>query len=350
MDRAPVEERGPAGWQVLFVPEEPGAARRVRLDRGAVGRWRALAALSSLAVLGSWVLLAWAWPRSAAYDEVFAENVALKERMDEIDDKMAEVDRILLRLRLYDAQLDSFVPGSDPGDGFAEPTGDHGPIDVPVEGEAPAGGGAPTAGEEPLELGEVPWPEAVGEGDGFATAGEWAEDVDGRLTSFLASFERLEYGLTRVVEDLEQVRALRAALPSIWPADGFLSSDYGWRRSVWGGRNWTHHSGIDIAGPKGNVVRATAAGRVVLAGWDQGYGKAVRIDHGFGIQTLYGHNSALLVQAGDKVAAGQPIAAMGSTGRSTGPHCHFELSVDGHVVDPLEYLVVPAASRAPSGP
>lgn len=324
MDRAPAEERASSGWQVLFVPEEPGAARRVRLDRGSLGRWRAIAALLSLVVLGSWVLLAFAWPRSAAYPDVFAENVQLKERMDAIDRKMAEVDRILLRLRLYDAQLDS----------FAQPTGDHGPVDgEPIEEEDPSF-----------------WPDpAAGEGDGYATAGEWAEDVDGRLTSFLASFERLEYGLTRVVEDLEQVRALRAALPSVWPADGFLSSDFGWRRSVWGGRKWTHHTGIDIAGTPGNVVRAAASGRVALAGWDQGYGKAVRIDHGFGIRTLYAHNSRLLVQEGDRVTAGQPIAAMGSTGRSTGPHCHFELSVDGHVVDPLQYLEVPAGLPAPPG-
>lgn len=325
MDRARRAPEGQGDWQILAVPETLRDVRRFRVGSRALLRWRLLAFLGLFTTLVSWVALAFAWPRSAAYDQVFSENVGLKQRLDDIDRKMAEVDRILLRLRLYDAQLDS----------FAEPTGDHGPVQErdpspPVEELWP---------DDPGELG--------GEEDGFRGAEDWVAAVDERMTTFLDTFRRAEPHLSQVVEDLEQVRALRAALPSIWPADGLLTSDYGWRRSPWDGRTWTHHSGVDIGGVKGNQVRATAPGRVVLAGWDQGYGKAVRIDHGFGIETLYAHNSALLVQVGDRVEAGQLIARMGSTGRSTGPHCHFELAIDGHVVDPLDYLIVPDDALLP---
>ncbi|MCB9688490.1 MAG: M23 family metallopeptidase [Alphaproteobacteria bacterium] len=326
MDRPSAAEPARGDWQVLVVPESLDEVRRFRVGSRALLRWRLLAFLGVFTTLVSWVALAFAWPRSAAYDEVFAENVGLKRRLDAIDRKMAEVDRILLRLRLYDAQLDS----------FAEPTGDHGPVSSSVDRSPPAEELWP---DDPGELG--------GEEGGFRGAVDWVTAVDDRLTSFLDTFHRAEPHLSRVVEDLEQVRALRAALPAVWPADGLLTSDYGWRRSPWDGRTWTHHSGVDIGGVKGNVVRASAAGRVVLAGWDQGYGKAVRIDHGFGIETLYAHNSSLMVAVGDRVQAGQQIARMGSTGRSTGPHCHFELSIDGHVVDPLDYLIVPDEALLP---
>jgi murein DD-endopeptidase MepM/ murein hydrolase activator NlpD len=121
----------------------------------------------------------------------------------------------------------------------------------------------------------------------------------------------------------------------IWPVDGRISSGFGIRHIKVGSRN---HKGIDIAVPKGTDILASKSGVVSFAGRNGGYGNLVKIDHGDGTETYYGHNSQLLVQKGDYVEQGDLIAYAGSTGRSTGPHCHFEIRIDGKAVNPIEYL------------
>lgn len=116
-----------------------------------------------------------------------------------------------------------------------------------------------------------------------------------------------------------------------WPVQGVISSNFGMR----GGRP---HEGLDIAAPHGTEIRAVAAGTVVYADSAGTYGLLVRIDHGNGIETRYAHASRLLVKPGDYVTANQVIARVGSTGRSTGPHLHFEVRVGGEAVDPIKWL------------
>lgn len=127
-----------------------------------------------------------------------------------------------------------------------------------------------------------------------------------------------------------------------WPVRGHISSDYGYRY-IFGGLNF--HRGVDIPAPLGTAVHAAASGTVLFAGERGSYGNLVVIDHGNGFQTYYGHNSGFLVKTGDVVSKGQSIAAVGSTGRSTGPHCHFEVHLNGVLVDPLMYL--PGENNAP---
>ena len=123
-------------------------------------------------------------------------------------------------------------------------------------------------------------------------------------------------------------------IPSIWPCKGAVSSPSGLR---WGGSDF--HPGIDIANDMGTPIVATADGVVEVAGWNSGgYGNMVDIDHGNGIMTRYGHASQVVVTAGQPVKRGQIIAYMGSTGFSTGPHCHYEVHVNGQVVNPAAYL------------
>lgn len=125
--------------------------------------------------------------------------------------------------------------------------------------------------------------------------------------------------------------------PDIWPVSGVVSSHFGFRVSP-GGIGSTYHEGLDIASSYGNPVHATANGRITQAGWVNGYGYLVEIDHGNGIKTRYGHNSAILVSVGDQVVQGQTISLIGSTGNSTGPHCHYEVRVNGEAVDPTLFL------------
>jgi murein DD-endopeptidase MepM/ murein hydrolase activator NlpD len=124
----------------------------------------------------------------------------------------------------------------------------------------------------------------------------------------------------------------------MWPTDVHeITSPFGWRtHPIFGTR--IYHSGIDIGADYGDSVRAADSGVVVHADWLGGYGKAVIIDHGNGLSTLYGHNSELLVSEGQHVSKGQIISRVGSTGYSTGPHLHFEVRQDGSPVSPLNYL------------
>ncbi|MCL2336329.1 MAG: M23 family metallopeptidase [Firmicutes bacterium] len=114
----------------------------------------------------------------------------------------------------------------------------------------------------------------------------------------------------------------------LWPVHGWVSSRFGMRDGAM-------HEGLDIAANLGQTVRAVQAGRVVFAGPRGTYGNLVIIDHGAGLRTLYAHNSRLLVTAGQRVSAGQPISLVGSTGRSTGPHVHMEVQLNGVPCDPL---------------
>lgn len=128
-----------------------------------------------------------------------------------------------------------------------------------------------------------------------------------------------------------------AETPNIWPVAGPISSYYGYRISP-GGIGSTFHEGVDIAGDYGTPISATAAGTVTQAGWVGGYGYLVEVKHADGIVTRYGHNSAVLVYEGQHVDQGSMIALMGSTGNSTGPHCHYEVRINGEAVDPMYFL------------
>ena len=120
-----------------------------------------------------------------------------------------------------------------------------------------------------------------------------------------------------------------------WPTSGKLTSKFGYR-TVLG--VYRFHEGIDIANSYGTGIRASDGGTVTYAGWKGDYGYLVIISHGSGVETRYAHCSSILVSVGDKVYQGQKIAKMGSTGRSTGSHCHFEIRINGTAVNPLSYL------------
>jgi murein DD-endopeptidase MepM/ murein hydrolase activator NlpD len=123
------------------------------------------------------------------------------------------------------------------------------------------------------------------------------------------------------------------------PVEGRISSDFGERKDPFTGKT-RRHKGLDIAAPAGTKVAAAASGKVTYSGWKPGYGNIVIIEHAGGYETRYAHNSGTKVREGDTVTAGQPIATVGSTGRSTGPHLHFEVRQNGAPVDPGKYLAL----------
>jgi murein DD-endopeptidase MepM/ murein hydrolase activator NlpD len=140
--------------------------------------------------------------------------------------------------------------------------------------------------------------------------------------------------LTRLKTDLagEGAQLLHAS-PSTWPVHGWVTREFS------GKRGDEYHPGIDIAAPLGSPIRAAGDGIVLVAGWNDEYGNFVLLEHGFGVTSLYGHNSSLSVRKEDRVHAGDVIAYLGDTGRSTGPHLHFEVRRNGVPVDPRSFLL-----------
>ena len=133
-------------------------------------------------------------------------------------------------------------------------------------------------------------------------------------------------------------KSLLSATPSTWPTRGWVTSGFGLRKSPFTGLR-ERHEGWDIAARSGSAIRATADGLAVVVGRELGYGKMIEVDHGYGLMTRYGHNSKNLVKVGSRVKRGQIIALVGSTGRSTGPHLHYEVLLNGIPMNPKNYIL-----------
>ncbi len=147
-----------------------------------------------------------------------------------------------------------------------------------------------------------------------------------------------EQSVIELWESLSASQSLLSSTPSIKPARGPIGSTFGFRLDPINGK-MKMHAGLDIVASPGTPVRAPADGVVSFAGWDETYGKLVSIDHGFGVLTRYGHNSQIYVQVGQKISKYDVISASGSTGRSTGPHLHYEVRVNGLPVNPANYIL-----------
>jgi len=144
--------------------------------------------------------------------------------------------------------------------------------------------------------------------------------------------------------DLEdQLQAIRAksdpgSLPTMWAHQGKINNEFGFRRNPFGGRAYEFHAGMDIDGERGDLVVAPGNGTVLSAGYKGGYGNMIEIDHGNGLTTRYGHLSKVEIEAGDTVTRGQLIGYVGSTGRSTGPHLHYEVRIGERSINPRHFL------------
>ncbi len=149
-----------------------------------------------------------------------------------------------------------------------------------------------------------------------------------------------------VIEDQEvenRLKLIQATsdpmnLPTIWAHSGKINNEFGFRKNPFGGRSYEFHNGMDIDGERGDPIVAPASGTVLRAGWQGGYGNLVEIDHGNGLITRYGHMSKVEVEAGKTVSRGVLIGYVGSTGRSTGPHLHYELLLGDRPINPRRFL------------
>ncbi len=165
-----------------------------------------------------------------------------------------------------------------------------------------------------------------------------ANRIQDDLKNLRVRSELQEISFLELDEFFKNQSSLFSSTPSIWPARGWVTSSFGYRRSPFTQLRELHE-GLDIATRVGSPIVATANGVVVRAGRDHSYGKMVEIDHGYGVLTRYGHNSKNFVKVGDRVKRGEVISLVGNTGRSTGPHCHYEVILNGVPVNPLRYIL-----------
>jgi murein DD-endopeptidase MepM/ murein hydrolase activator NlpD len=170
-------------------------------------------------------------------------------------------------------------------------------------------------------------------------AGMGGPFVPVKLAADAGPFERQLYRINTTRAQVDRLNRTLTLVPYRKPVIGEVefTSGFGVRSDPFLGRP-AMHTGLDFRASTGDPVRATASGKVVSSGWAGGYGRMVEIDHGNGLSTRYGHLSEIHVKVGDSIKIGQVVGAVGSTGRSTGPHLHYETRIDGDAVDPQKFL------------
>ena len=166
---------------------------------------------------------------------------------------------------------------------------------------------------------------------------EALKEMHQEVTQLKEAASKQETSMQILIEYFEEKLSLYASTPSIWPVRGWVSSPFGGRTSPLTGK-MQFHEGIDIAAQVGTPVFAPADGMIIKAGFEAGFGNMVELSHGYGLKTIFGHNSRLNVEPGQHVKRGDVIAYVGDTGSSTGPHLHYQVKFNGLPVNPDRYL------------
>lgn len=311
---------------IIRVQAEDGAeAERRFIVDSSRARWMSLgvglgvALLMGLMAAGGWSLRASMGNGPSAQ----AENVRLKSDLHKLDARLVQIDRSLDRVMAYDAKIRKLTQDDEGARGFG--IGPLSSLEIAAAERERADVALP--GED-LQLGPT-------RGDQLDVV---LTDLDQRARQLETRTFQEEESLQEVRGYLDDRTSLLRAYPSVWPVRGWITSRFGYRNSPYGDGARRLHTGLDIAAPQGTPVIAPADGHVVFAGYHSAYGNLVVIDHGYGMTTKYAHTSRILVQVGERVRRGDLIARVGNTGRSTGPHLHFEVLKEGVPVNPMRYL------------
>jgi len=295
-------------YTVLVVPDRSQRSMRFRVPQGLPTRLGIVAGVVVLVAVAAMFHYAHVVSRAADDRVVMEENAQLRGELLQIQQKVAQINKTLDRVEQLDQKLRQISMLSDPDRNLA-----IGPVGT-KQGE-----------------GEL-------EGKQLVLDPEDGPTVESKLDALSTEAAKQEQSLQELQEYFEDQRTLLVSAPSVWPARGFVTSDFGHRLDPYTAAR-TMHDGLDIAIPFGTAVHATADGTVVFASTEGGYGNLVVIDHGFGIKTRYGHLSQILVKAGQKVHRGDKVALSGNTGRSTGPHVHYEVRVNGIPQNPRKFIL-----------
>jgi murein DD-endopeptidase MepM/ murein hydrolase activator NlpD len=241
------------------------------------------------------------------------ENLTLRTQLKSIRERMEHIGATLERVERFDQKLRAVTLLSDPQRNLAL---------------------GPTAGEP----GVTPAPSAETEFTRPGLASETPRNLASKLDKLSDSATRQEKSLQELQSYFLDQKSRLASTPSVWPARGWVTSDFGQRLDPYTAER-VMHEGLDIAAPHGKEVVAPSDGTVIFAGLEGGYGNVLVIDHGYGVKTRFGHLSKLEVKTGDRVKRGQLVGAVGNTGRSTGPHLHYEVRVNGIPENPRKFIL-----------
>jgi murein DD-endopeptidase MepM/ murein hydrolase activator NlpD len=292
----------------MYIPNENSKVRSFPLSkRTAVGA--GIVVVGVLAFVLGLALAAFLGGELPGRANVVAENDRLRTELKDAEGEITTLGQTLETLleREEELRLAADLPA------------------VPLEVQAVGVGGP---GHTPFD----------GTGLGDAQLHDRVASMTTSLDVLLRRSELVASSFEDVQKSIASNRERFEATPSIWPASGFLSSTYSMRRRHPIFHDVRPHFGIDISANRGNPILATAAGRVVRAGWQNGHGNQVEIEHGHDILTKYSHASKILVKPGQKVKRGDTIGLVGSTGYAVAPHVHYEVHENGIPVDPLKYI------------
>ena len=327
----------------LMVSNRKGTTRKVVVSAA----W--LKAAVSLSVIGFVIAAACAvdyvglLAQSIENRRLRAENAQLKQQFQSVEGKLNALETGLERVKGFVTKL-RLITNVESEDrtlklaiGPLPRSGQSVDAEFGSEGREPAGvGGAIVPEGDAIFAQKPPVDENQGElaVEGQRDYGSLAIRIDKAVQETGVR----ETGILELWQTLSQRESLLSATPSIKPVRGWFTSKFGYRISPFTGRP-VMHNGLDIAAAPGTPIMAPADGVVSFAGYDPGYGKLVSIDHGYGVVTRFGHTSQIFVEVGQKIHRRDVIAQVGSTGRSTGPHCHYEVRVNNVPVDPKNYVL-----------
>lgn len=291
----------------MVVPDRDSRVRRYRISTAWLMRGVVAAVFALLGLVGAGIHYSVMLERAGENRLLRDENTQLRTQLQMVQEKVSHIDETLDRVERFDQKLRAITALSDSERGLP-----MGPLEGPESG--------------------IP-----GTLDGIGGL-DPDDDLPDRLEALVEEASRNERSLAQLHRYFEDQQSLLASTPSIWPARGWVTSDFGVRLDPYTAKRVVHR-GMDIANRPGTPVIAPADGVVVFAGSEGGYGKVLVLDHGYGVKTRYAHLSTIDVQRGEKIKRGQGIAAVGNTGRSTGPHLHYEVRVNGIPENPRKFIL-----------
>jgi len=301
-------------FTLIVVPDHDQAVRRFQVDRALVRRVLvgAVAAVALLAVAA--VHYTHLLYRASENRALRDENVVLRIQLNAFRERIEHIASTLERVERFDQKLRAVTLLSDPQRNLA-----LGPTAMEIKGAPPS--------TTESEFTAAP-----------AASSETPRALSAKLDTLAAEASRSEQSLQELQSFFVEQKSLLASTPSVWPARGWITSDFGQRTDPYTAEK-VMHEGLDIAAPFGKEVSAPADGTVIFAGLEGSYGNVLVIDHGYGVKTRFGHLSKVQVRPGDHVHRGDPIGAVGNTGRSTGPHLHYEVRINGLPTNPRKFIL-----------
>jgi len=291
------------------------SARKITVSPRAIKFLIGLGALVSIVLLAFFLHYVRLFSNKIYYEHILFENKNLRTKVGIYKKKFEGISRDLIDITNYEKKLKSFSKL------------DQSVLSKPYEN---------ISDELSMKM-SAPYLEHKNQDKDFRRH-EGMEEFDQHLSSYEYSSKKLKKSLKELLATYKDQKFLFHSLPTLFPTIGWITSFYGPRKSPYSGR-YKMHDGIDIGAPYGAPIVAPADGVVVVSGTGAGFGKHVQLHHGYGIETLFAHSQKVVVKRGQKVKRGDIIAYVGSTGHSTGPHLHYEVSINGTPVDPYYFLL-----------